>query len=41
MQVLYPGEAHVFNRPAHQIDVLTRVAAWFDRYLKPASGETD
>jgi dipeptidyl aminopeptidase/acylaminoacyl peptidase len=32
--VLYPREGHVFHEPAHQLDVLTRVLAWYDKYLK-------
>ena len=32
--VIYPGEGHVFNQPEHQQDVMERVLAWFDHYLK-------
>ena len=32
--VIYPGEGHVFNQPEHQQDVMTRLLAWFDHYLK-------
>ena len=32
--VTYPREHHGFRERAHQIDVLTRILAWFDRYLK-------
>jgi len=32
--VLYPREWHVFSEPAHQLDVLTRVLEWYDKYLK-------
>lgn len=32
--VIYPRETHEFEEPAHQIDLLKRVLAWFDKYLK-------
>jgi len=32
--VIYPGEGHVFNQPDHQRDVMERLVAWFDHYLK-------
>jgi dipeptidyl aminopeptidase/acylaminoacyl peptidase len=32
--VIYPGEGHVFIQPEHQRDVMDRVLAWFDHYLK-------
>ena len=32
--VLYPREWHVFSEPVHQLDVLKRVLAWYDKYLK-------
>lgn len=32
--VLYPREWHVFREPAHQIDEMRSMMAWFDRYLK-------
>jgi len=32
--VLYPREWHVFTEPVHQLDVLKRVLAWYDTYLK-------
>jgi dipeptidyl aminopeptidase/acylaminoacyl peptidase len=32
--VIYPGEGHVFNQPDHQQDVMERLVAWFDHYLK-------
>jgi dipeptidyl aminopeptidase/acylaminoacyl peptidase len=32
--VVYEHEGHSFNNPAHQRDVIERVAAWFDQYLK-------
>jgi dipeptidyl aminopeptidase/acylaminoacyl peptidase len=32
--VIYPGEGHVFNQADHQRDVMERVLAWFDHYLK-------
>lgn len=30
---LYPGEGHGFHRPAHNLDSLLRLEAWFDHYL--------
>jgi dipeptidyl aminopeptidase/acylaminoacyl peptidase len=32
--VVYPGEGHLFNKPANQIDVARRITGWFDRWLK-------
>jgi dipeptidyl aminopeptidase/acylaminoacyl peptidase len=32
--VIYPGEGHAFLQPDHQRDVMERVLAWFDHYLK-------
>jgi len=32
--VIYPGEGHSFVQADHQRDVMERVIAWFDRYLK-------
>ena len=32
--VVYEHEGHAFANPAHQRDVIERVAAWFDEYLK-------
>ena len=34
--VLYPREPHGFQEVKHRIDVLNRMLAWFDKYLKPA-----
>jgi dipeptidyl aminopeptidase/acylaminoacyl peptidase len=34
--VIYPREPHIFQERNHQRDVLTRVAAWFDRWVKGA-----
>lgn len=31
--VVYPGEGHMFQQPAHIRDVLERTAAWFGKYL--------
>jgi dipeptidyl aminopeptidase/acylaminoacyl peptidase len=31
--VVYPGENHSFRERDHQIDLLNRVRAWFDRWL--------
>jgi dipeptidyl aminopeptidase/acylaminoacyl peptidase len=32
--VNYPREHHGFKERAHQIDLLTRILAWYDKYLK-------
>jgi dipeptidyl aminopeptidase/acylaminoacyl peptidase len=32
---VYPREPHGFHERAHQIDSLTRILAWYDKYLKP------
>jgi dipeptidyl aminopeptidase/acylaminoacyl peptidase len=32
--VVYPREPHSITERAHQIDVLTRVRAWCDRWLR-------
>jgi dipeptidyl aminopeptidase/acylaminoacyl peptidase len=32
--VIYPGEGHLFQKPANQRDVAQRIAAWFDRWLR-------
>ncbi|MBC5828907.1 MAG: prolyl oligopeptidase family serine peptidase [Candidatus Eremiobacteraeota bacterium] len=32
--VVYAGEGHGPRRPANQIDIMTRMVAWFDRYLQ-------
>ncbi|MEA2720440.1 MAG: hypothetical protein QOJ39_2304 [Candidatus Eremiobacteraeota bacterium] len=32
--VIYPGEGHLFYKPADQQDVSRRVAGWFDKWLK-------
>jgi dipeptidyl aminopeptidase/acylaminoacyl peptidase len=34
--VLYPREPHGLREEKHLIDRLTRIVAWYDRYLKPA-----
>jgi dipeptidyl aminopeptidase/acylaminoacyl peptidase len=34
--VYYPDEGHGFAKREHQEDELTRVVAWFEKYLKPA-----
>jgi dipeptidyl aminopeptidase/acylaminoacyl peptidase len=33
--VTYPREPHGIGERAHQVDLLTRVLAWYDQYLKP------
>jgi dipeptidyl aminopeptidase/acylaminoacyl peptidase len=32
--VTYPREHHGFHERAHQVDLLTRIVAWYDKYLK-------
>jgi dipeptidyl aminopeptidase/acylaminoacyl peptidase len=32
--VIYEGEGHGFSKPADQRDVLRRLVAWFDKYLR-------
>jgi dipeptidyl aminopeptidase/acylaminoacyl peptidase len=32
--VIYPGEGHEFLQSEHRRDVIDRMTAWFDRYLK-------
>jgi dipeptidyl aminopeptidase/acylaminoacyl peptidase len=32
--VIYPGEGHVFLQTEHRRDVIERLTAWFDHYLK-------
>ena len=32
--VIYPGEGHLFYKPADQQDVFRRITAWFDKYLR-------
>jgi dipeptidyl aminopeptidase/acylaminoacyl peptidase len=34
--VVYPREEHGFAEREHQIDVMTRLLGWLDRYLKPS-----
>ncbi|HZC08120.1 MAG TPA: S9 family peptidase [Ktedonobacterales bacterium] len=36
--VIYPREPHIFQERHHQRDLLTRVGAWFDRWVK---GDTE
>lgn len=33
--VIYPREGHSFRERGHQLDVLRRTRAWFDRWLQP------
>jgi dipeptidyl aminopeptidase/acylaminoacyl peptidase len=33
--VIYPGEGHEFLEVDHRQDVIARMTAWFDHYLKP------
>ena len=35
--VLYPREPHGLREENHLVDRLTRILAWYDRYLKPAA----
>ena len=37
--VVYAHEGHAFANPAHQRDVIERVASWFDQHLKKAISE--
>jgi dipeptidyl aminopeptidase/acylaminoacyl peptidase len=32
--VIYPGEGHEFLQPEHRQDVIDRLTAWFDHYLR-------
>jgi dipeptidyl aminopeptidase/acylaminoacyl peptidase len=32
--VVYPGEGHLFFRPADQLDVSRRIVGWFDRWMR-------
>jgi dipeptidyl aminopeptidase/acylaminoacyl peptidase len=34
--VVYPREPHGFQEGKHRLDVLNRMLAWFEKYLKPA-----
>ncbi len=36
--VVYPREPHIFQERNHQRDLLMRVAAWFDRWVKGEQG---
>jgi dipeptidyl aminopeptidase/acylaminoacyl peptidase len=36
--VVYPREPHGIAERAHQIDLLKRVRAWYNRWLQPADG---
>jgi len=38
--VVYPDEGHVFFKRADQADVMSRLVAWFDTYLKPGAAQT-
>jgi dipeptidyl aminopeptidase/acylaminoacyl peptidase len=33
--VVYPDEGHLFFKRADQIDVMSRLVGWFDKYLEP------
>jgi dipeptidyl aminopeptidase/acylaminoacyl peptidase len=33
--VIYPREGHLFEERNHQLDLLRRTRAWFDRWLQP------
>jgi dipeptidyl aminopeptidase/acylaminoacyl peptidase len=37
--VLYPREGHPIRERTHQIDLLTRARAWFDRWLRDAQSK--
>ena len=32
--IVYPGEGHLFIKPAHQVDRMQQTVEWFDKYLK-------
>ncbi len=36
--VLYPREPHGFREEKHRVDMLTRMVAWFDRYVNSGQG---
>ena len=38
--VLYPREPHGLREEKHLVDRLTRILAWYDKYLKPSSAST-
>ncbi|HZT76599.1 MAG TPA: S9 family peptidase [Vicinamibacterales bacterium] len=38
--VRYPREPHGLREEKHLLDRLTRILAWYDRYLKPSGGAT-
>jgi dipeptidyl aminopeptidase/acylaminoacyl peptidase len=31
----YPREGHGLREPAHRLDQINRLLAWFDRFIKP------
>jgi dipeptidyl aminopeptidase/acylaminoacyl peptidase len=37
--VRYPREKHGFVERAHQIDLMSRIVDWFERYLKPGTDD--
>lgn len=39
--VRYPREPHGFKERNHQIDLLTRIGEWFEKWLKPEGDEPD
>ena len=39
--VIYPGEGHLFYKPADQLDVAKRIAGWFDKWLARQVGATE
>lgn len=34
--VVYPGEGHAIAQMAHRVDIIARLAAWFDKHLETA-----
>jgi dipeptidyl aminopeptidase/acylaminoacyl peptidase len=32
--IIYPREGHALSERSHQLDLMQRVLAWFDRHLK-------
>jgi len=38
--VIYPGEGHSPRRGSYNIDMFTRILAWYDRHLQPPPATT-
>ena len=39
--VRYPREPHGFKERNHQIDLLTRIGRWYEKWLMPSEESTD